>query len=75
MDTVFLGVEDTRDCPAGYTCVDGSCIQTCSTDKDCPKGYICVDGQCVRDPDDVPPMVEMVVVMVVLVSAPFQLVL
>ncbi len=42
-------VADT-DCPQGYACVDGRCVELagCRTDADCPSGYVCGSGgRCV----------------------------
>ncbi len=46
---------DNDDCPTGWLCVNGFCIQQvppgetpCVTDPDCPSGQVCVSGICVN---------------------------
>jgi len=36
-------------CPSGYICVNGECVQSkgCSSNSECPPNYVCENGACV----------------------------
>jgi hypothetical protein len=40
-------------CPPGYVCLHGECVehQSCYQDADCPVGYACQNGHCVKKPE------------------------
>lgn len=47
------------DCPAGYTCIGGTCFKNCTGQPcsyECPNGFCpegtCIDGECVIPPED-----------------------
>lgn len=41
-----------EDCPPGYKCRNGYCVQwqktSCTTDADCPEGQQCINGKCIE---------------------------
>jgi len=43
------GCTSNSQCPSGYICVNGQCVQSkgCSSNSECPSGYVCQDGACV----------------------------
>lgn len=40
-----------NDCPTGYVCDNGKCVEGCNNVSDCPDGYICVNNKCTPDTD------------------------
>lgn len=59
-----LNCNNTKQCPKGFICVDGTCMSgqnvfpeiigegivlVCEGDGDCPEGTVCIDGKCVSD--------------------------
>lgn len=44
-----------EDCPSGYKCIDGECIQNeCVTSENCPEGECCYEGDCYGVPCPTP---------------------
>ena len=43
------GCSSNSQCPSGYICVDGQCVQSkgCTSNSECPPNYVCQDGACV----------------------------
>lgn len=51
-----MGCKTSNDCPPGYKCVNGKCVEknrppqrNCNLDSDCPDGYVCKAGRCVPE--------------------------
>ena len=40
------------DCPTGYICDEGVCVEGCTVDSDCGPGEICVNGKCTPEEEE-----------------------
>jgi len=43
------GCTSSSQCPPGYICVNGECVQStgCTSSSECPPNYVCENGACV----------------------------
>ena len=43
------GCTSSSQCPPGYICVNGQCVQSkgCTSNSECPPNYVCQNGACV----------------------------
>jgi hypothetical protein len=46
------GCYSDGECPPGWDCQMGSCVDFCDDDRDCQMGWNCDDGVCARDDSD-----------------------
>lgn len=57
--TTAVSCSVDADCPTGYICQDGVCVQAppqCTVDADCAEGYVCQGGVCVKLPPSIAPL-------------------
>jgi len=49
LNTPPSGCTSSSQCPSGYVCVNGQCVQStgCTSSSECPPGYACENGACV----------------------------
>jgi hypothetical protein len=40
------GCGSDAECPIGWDCRQGTCVESCDVNRDCPRGWFCQDGVC-----------------------------